>query len=124
MPEAAVEAVQVMDAEDIRRALTRVAHEIVERNRGARELVLVGILRKGAPVAERLARLIAQFEAVEVPVGSLDVTLYRDDALRRPHTVYRSALTHDVNDRVVVLVDEVFFTGRTIRSAMDAVMDL
>jgi pyrimidine operon attenuation protein/uracil phosphoribosyltransferase len=113
-----------MDAEEIRRALTRVAHEIVERNHGAEQLVLVGILRKGAPVAERLAQLIARFEGVEVPVGSLDVTLYRDDALRRPHAVHRTEVPHDVNDRVVVLVDEVFYTGRTIRSALDAVMDL
>lgn len=124
MPETAAEAVEVMDADEIRRAMTRVAHEIVERNHGAADLVLIGILRKGAPVAERLARLIQQFEGVEVPVGSLDVTLYRDDALRRPHALHRSALTHDVNDRVVVLVDEVFYTGRTTRSALDAVMDL
>jgi pyrimidine operon attenuation protein / uracil phosphoribosyltransferase len=124
VPEATAEMVAVMDAEEIRRALMRIAHEIVERNRGAENLILVGILRKGAPVAERLARLIRQFEEVDVPVGSLDVTLYRDDALRRPRAVYRSQIPYDVNDRVVVLVDEVFYTGRTTRSALDAVMDL
>ncbi len=123
MAESEAQAVQVMNAEEIRRALTRVAHEIVERNRGARDLVLVGILRKGAPLAERLARLIVEFEGIAVPVGMLDITLYRDDALRRPHVVRRTAMP-EVDDRVVVLVDEVIFTGRTIRAALDAVIDL
>jgi pyrimidine operon attenuation protein/uracil phosphoribosyltransferase len=124
MAEASADRVRVMDADEIRRALTRVAHEVVERNRGARDLVLVGIVRKGAPLAGRLASLIQQFEEVEVPTGSLDITLYRDDALRRPHRVRKTDIPHDINDRVVVLVDEVFFTGRTIRAAMDALMDL
>jgi pyrimidine operon attenuation protein/uracil phosphoribosyltransferase len=117
-----------MNAEDLRRALTRVAHEIVERNRGAGDLVLVGILRRGAPLAHRLAALIEQFEGTSVPVGTLDITLYRDDALApragAPRVVRRSDIPHDLNDRVVVLVDEVFYTGRTIRAALGAVMDL
>lgn len=124
MGEAGRETVQVMNADEIRRALTRIAHEIVERNHGPSDLVLIGILRKGGPLAERLGRLIAQFEGVAVPTGNLDVTLYRDDALHRPHTVRKTAIPVDVNGRVVVLVDEVIFTGRTVRSALDALMDL
>ncbi|MBI3911091.1 MAG: bifunctional pyr operon transcriptional regulator/uracil phosphoribosyltransferase PyrR [Armatimonadetes bacterium] len=116
--------VQVMTADDIRRALTRIAHEIVERNRGAHNLVLVGVLRKGAPLAHRLADLIQHFEGIEVPVGTLDITLYRDDALQRPLPVRSTNIPVDITDRTVVLVDEVFFTGRTVRAAMDALMDL
>jgi len=118
------ERVLVMTADDIRRALTRIAHEIVERNRGAQDLVLVGIVRKGAPLAHRLGELIQRFEGVEVPVGTLDITLYRDDALQRPLPVRSTNIPVDITDRTVVLVDEVFFTGRTVRAAMDALMDL
>jgi len=117
-------AVLVMTGDDIRRALTRIAHEIVEKNRGAQGLVLVGIQRKGAPLAQRLAELIHRFEGVEVPVGSLDITLYRDDALSRPHEVRSTQIPVDPTGRTVVIVDEVFFTGRTIRAALGAVMDL
>jgi pyrimidine operon attenuation protein/uracil phosphoribosyltransferase len=113
-----------MSADDIRRALTRIAHEIVEKNRGAGELVLLGILRKGAPLAGRLQGLIRQFEGVEVPVGTLDITLYRDDVFSRAHEVRSTRIPVDLNGRTVVLVDEVFFTGRTSRSALDAVIDL
>jgi pyrimidine operon attenuation protein/uracil phosphoribosyltransferase len=115
---------QVMDADEIRRALTRVAHEIVEKNRGPERLALVGIQSKGAPLARRLAALIGRFEGVEIPVGSLDITLYRDDALSRPHTVRHTDIPFDITGRHVVLVDEVFYTGRTTRAAMDALMDL
>ncbi len=117
-------AVQVMSADEIRRALTRIAHEIVEKNRGAENLVLVGIQRKGVPLARRLQRLIREFEGVEVPTGTLDITLYRDDVLARPHEVRATEVPVDLTGRTVVLVDEVFFTGRTVRSALDAVMDL
>jgi pyrimidine operon attenuation protein/uracil phosphoribosyltransferase len=117
-------AVLVMNADEIRRALTRVAHEIVERNHGAQQLALIGILRKGAPLAARLAKLIEQFEGVAVPTGSLDVTLYRDDPHRRLRTLRKTDIPGDVNDRVVVLVDEVIYTGRTVRAALDALMDL
>ena len=116
--------VQVMTADDMRRALTRVAHEIIEKNRGAEGLVLVGIQRKGAPLATRIQALIRQFEGVDVPVGTLDITLYRDDALARPHEVRSTDVPVDPTGRVLVLVDEVFFTGRTARSALDAVIDL
>jgi pyrimidine operon attenuation protein/uracil phosphoribosyltransferase len=115
--------IQVMTADEIRRAVTRVAHEIVEKNRGAQDVVLVGILRKGAPLARRLADLIGKFEGVRVPVGTLDITLYRDDALQRPHEVRQTDIPVNLTGKTVVLVDEVFFTGRTTRSALDAVVD-
>jgi pyrimidine operon attenuation protein / uracil phosphoribosyltransferase len=117
------DAVQVMTADDIRRALTRIAHEIIEKNRGAEGLVLVGIQRKGTPLAARLRELIRQFEGVDTPVGTLDITLYRDDALARPHEVRSTQIPVDVSGQTLVLVDEVFFTGRTSRAALDAVID-
>jgi len=117
-------AVQVMTADDIRRALTRIAHEIIERNRGAEGLVLVGIQRRGAPMALRLGALIRQFEGVDVPVGTLDITLYRDDIRSRTPEVRATVMPVDLTGRTVVLVDEVFFTGRTVRAALDAVTDL
>jgi pyrimidine operon attenuation protein / uracil phosphoribosyltransferase len=116
--------VLVMTGDDIRRALTRIAHEIIEKNRGAENLLLVGIQRKGAPLAARLRSLIHQIEGVEVPVGTLDITLYRDDALSRPHEVRSTRIPVNPNGKTVLLVDEVFFTGRTVRAALDAVMDL
>jgi pyrimidine operon attenuation protein/uracil phosphoribosyltransferase len=114
----------VMNGDDMRRAITRIAHEIVERNRGGEGLVLVGIQRKGAPLAARLQALIRDFERVEVPVGTLDITLYRDDVLARPHEVRSTRMPVDLTGKTVILVDEVFFTGRTARAALDAVMDL
>src|SRR3982074_926656 len=115
---------RVMDAYDLRRALTRIAHEIVEKNRGATDLALVGIQTKGVPLARRLGELIHQFEGVQVPVGSLDITLYRAEFFRGPHAVRAPESPFDVSGRRVVLVDEVFFTGRTIRAALDALIDL
>ncbi len=121
---APVRSVQVMSAEEIRRALTRIAHEIVEKNHGADGLVLIGIQRKGAPLAARLQQLISRFEGVDVPVGVLDITLYRDDVLDRPHEVHATRMPVDLTGRKVVVVDEVFFTGRTVRAALDALTDL
>ena len=116
----------VLDARDISRALTRIAHEILERNKGASDLVLLGIPTGGVPLAQRIAERIAAVEAREVAVGSLDVTMYRDDLRMRPA---RALLPTDIpqggiDDKVVVLVDDVLFSGRTIRAALDAMNDV
>lgn len=116
---------KVMDENEIRRALTRIAHEIIERNKGAENLVIIGIQSRGVPMAQRLARIISEIEGVEVPVGSLNVALYRDDyATRSARTISPSNIPFDVTDKKVILVDEVLFTGRTTRAALDAIMDL
>ncbi|MEN6584021.1 MAG: bifunctional pyr operon transcriptional regulator/uracil phosphoribosyltransferase PyrR [Armatimonadota bacterium] len=116
---------RVMDENEIRRALTRIAHEIIERNKGAENLVIIGVQSRGVPMAQRLAALISTIEGVEVPVGSLNVAMYRDDYATRPaRTVSASQIPFDVTAKAVVLVDEVLFTGRTTRAALDAIMDL
>ena len=115
----------LLQAEEIRRALLRIAHEIVEHNRGAENIVLVGIQARGAPLARRLAGSIEALENAVVPVGRLDITLYRDD-LEREHfrpNVRETQIPVDLTEKHVVLVDDVLYTGRTIRAAMDAVMD-
>ena len=115
----------LLQTEDIRRALLRIAHEIVEHNRGGEDIVLVGIQARGAPLARRLAKSIEDLEGVTVPVGRLDITLYRDD-LEREHfrpNIRETQIPVDLSEKHVVLVDDVLYTGRTIRAAMDAVMD-
>ena len=116
----------VLEAPDIRRALTRIAHEILERTKGARDVVLLGIPTRGVTLAERLARRIEEVEGHPVPQGSLDVTMYRDDLRLRPaRALGRTELPPEgVDDRVVVLIDDVLYSGRTVRAALDALNDL
>ena len=117
---------QIMDAGEIRRSLTRIAHEIAERNGGAEGIVLVGMRTRGIPMATRLAREIAKFEDAEPPTGELDITMYRDDLDLRVETpeVAPTAIPVDIGGRNVILVDDVLYTGRTVRAAMDALNDL
>lgn len=120
------EKAQILDGEQIRRALTRIGHEIVERNRGTDGVLLVGIRTRGVPLAQRLAKVIERIEGVQVPVGVLDITLYRDDlsSVAEQPIVSHTSMPVSVEGRTVVLVDDVLFTGRTARAALDAIMDL
>ncbi|MFO7590442.1 MAG: bifunctional pyr operon transcriptional regulator/uracil phosphoribosyltransferase PyrR [Acidimicrobiia bacterium] len=116
---------EVLDADDLRRAHTRIAHEIVERNHGADDLVLIGLYTRGVAIAHRLAAAIESFEHVTVPVGALDVAFYRDDiALRPVQPLGPTEVPVDVSGRVVVLADDVLFTGRTVRAALDSLTEL
>jgi pyrimidine operon attenuation protein / uracil phosphoribosyltransferase len=120
-----VERGRLLEAGEVRRALTRIAHEILEKNKGAGRLVLVGIAARGDDLAHRLASEIERIEGVQVPVGSLDITFYRDDIGMRSEApeVHETRIPFDITDGTVVLVDDVLFTGRTVRSALDALVD-
>jgi pyrimidine operon attenuation protein / uracil phosphoribosyltransferase len=116
----------VLDARDINRALTRISHEILERNKGARDLVLLGIPSRGVPLAHRLAEKVSAVEEYDVPVGSLDVTMYRDDLRLKPARALLHTEIPDsgIDGKTVVLVDDVLFSGRTIRAALDAMTEI
>ena len=114
----------VMTAEEMRRSLARMAHEIVERNKSTDNIILVGMRTRGVPLAKRLAANIASFEKVPVPVGALDFSLYRDDLNERHPQVKTTDIPESIAGKTIILVDDVFYTGRSVRAAMDALIDL
>ncbi|MGD8401028.1 MAG: bifunctional pyr operon transcriptional regulator/uracil phosphoribosyltransferase PyrR [Bacillota bacterium] len=117
---------QVMDEENVRRALYRLSHEITERNKGVSDLILMGIRRRGVPLAHRLAKFIKQHETAELPVGMLDITFYRDDLslIANQPVLRRTEIPVNITNKKLILIDDVLYTGRTVRAALDALMDL
>ena len=117
----------VMDADRISRTLTRIAHEIVERNKGTDDLALVGVRTRGVPIAKRIARTLREITGDEIPTGALDITLYRDDLMRHAvgpqPLVRRTEIQFSIDNRKILLVDDVLYTGRTTRAALDALID-
>lgn len=117
---------EIIDSDAMGRAITRIAHEILEKNKGTKDLVLIGIRTRGVPLAERLASKIEEIEGVNIKTGILDITLYRDDlsTVSQQPIVHRTEIPFDITGKKVVLVDDVLFTGRTVRAALDALIDL
>ncbi len=120
------EKAQLMDEKAMARAITRVSHEIIEKNKGVEDVVLVGIKTRGVPIANRIAKKIESIEGVSVNTGEIDITLYRDDLKKIDvdPVINGSNINFDINDKVVILVDDVLYTGRTVRAALDAIMDI
>ncbi|MDR5657931.1 bifunctional pyr operon transcriptional regulator/uracil phosphoribosyltransferase PyrR [Serpentinicella sp. ANB-PHB4] len=118
--------VQILDVKGINRAITRIAHEITEKNKGAKDVILIGIKTRGVPLANRLAEKIKEIEDLNVPVSIIDITFYRDDLQKLESTpkVKPTEIDYDIDNKTVILVDDVLFTGRTVRAALDAVIDL
>ena len=120
------EKAKLMDEKAIGRAITRISHEIIERNKGIKDVVLVGIKTIGVPIADRISKKIEQIEGSKVDTGQIDITLYRDDlkTINTDPVVNGSNIDFNINDKIVILVDDVLYTGRTVRSALDAVVDI
>lgn len=120
------EKAQILDDKGMRRAMVRIAHEIIERNKGVENLALIGVRRRGVPLAQRLTKYINEIEGTTVPVGILDITLYRDDltTLANQPQVHQTEVAFSVTGKKLVLIDDVLYTGRTVRAALDAIMDL
>lgn len=121
-----IEKAQLMDEKAIGRAITRISHEIIERNRGTEDVVLVGIKTRGVPIASRICNKIDQIEGTKVNTGDIDITLYRDDLkkISVEPVIKGSYIDFDIDDKIVILVDDVLYTGRTVRAALDAIMDM
>ena len=117
---------QLMDDKAIGRAITRISHEIIERNKGIEDIVLVGVKTRGVPIANRICKKIEQIEGTKISTGQIDITLYRDDLSQvdKDPVLNGSNIDFDINNKIVVLVDDVLYTGRTVRSALDAIMDI
>lgn len=115
----------IMDEVKIKRSITRISHEIIEKNKGGQDIVLVGIKRRGVPIAKRIAENIKNFEGIDIPIGTLDISLYRDDLseLSQDPIVKNNKLDVDIKDKKIILVDDVIYTGRTVRAAIQAIFD-